>query len=62
MLENGKSLAVYRAGWKDIVKVEGNVSEVLVKFNYDVSKEYVYMAYCYLLEYEDTGMMLGFTV
>lgn len=62
LLENGKLLVVYCVGWKDIVKVEGNVSEVLVKFNYDVLKEYVYMVYCYLLEYEDMGMMLGFMV
>ena len=44
------------------VKVEGNVSEVLVKFNHDAPKEHAYMAHCHLLEHEDTGMMLGFTV
>ncbi|MFR6578094.1 MAG: multicopper oxidase domain-containing protein, partial [Klebsiella pneumoniae] len=25
-------------------------------------KEFAYMAHCHLLEHEDTGMMLGFTV
>ncbi|MBK0700870.1 multicopper oxidase domain-containing protein, partial [Klebsiella aerogenes] len=25
-------------------------------------KEHAYMAHCHLLEHEDTGMMLGFTV
>lgn len=45
-----------------MVCVEGGISEVLVKFDYDVLKEYVYMVYCYLLEYEDMGMMLGFMV
>ncbi|MHA4790845.1 multicopper oxidase domain-containing protein, partial [Klebsiella pneumoniae] len=60
--ENGKPPAAHRAGWKDTVKVEGNVSEVLVKFNHDAPKEHAYMAHCHLLEHEDTGMMLGVTV
>ena len=58
----GKPPAAHRAGWKDTVKVEGNVSEVLVKFNHNAPKEHAYMAHCHLLEHEDTGMMLGFTV
>ncbi|MFR0191884.1 multicopper oxidase domain-containing protein, partial [Escherichia coli] len=28
----------------------------------DAPKEHAYMAHCHLLEHEDTGMMLGFTV
>lgn len=60
--ENGKPVAPHRAGWKDIVRVEGGRSEVLVRFNYLASKEQAYMAHCHLLEHEDTGMMLGFTV
>ncbi|MET6534261.1 multicopper oxidase CueO [Citrobacter freundii] len=60
--ENGKAPAAHRAGWKDTVRVEGGVSEVLVKFDHDVPKEHAYMAHCHLLEHEDTGMMLGFTV
>lgn len=60
--ENGKAPAVHRAGWKDTVRVEGGVSEVLVKFDHDAPKEHAYMAHCHLLEHEDTGMMLGFTV
>ncbi|MGQ7145989.1 multicopper oxidase domain-containing protein, partial [Escherichia sp. SS-MK2] len=56
------SSPAHRAGWKDTVKVEGNVSEVLVKFNHNAPKEHAYMAHCHLLEHEDTGMMLGFTV
>ena len=62
LMENGKAPAVHRAGWKDTVRVEGGVSEVLVKFDHDAPKEYAYMAHCHLLEHEDTGMMLGFTV
>lgn len=60
--ENGKPPAAHRAGWKDTVRVEGAVSEVLVKFDHEASKEHMYMAHCHLLEHEDTGMMLGFTV
>ncbi|XUA18577.1 multicopper oxidase CueO [Citrobacter sp. OP27] len=60
--ENGKPPAAHRAGWKDTVRVEGAVSEVLVKFDHEASKDHAYMAHCHLLEHEDTGMMLGFTV
>ena len=60
--ENGKAPAAHRAGWKDTVRVEGGVSEGLVKFDHDAPKEHAYMAHCHLLEHEDTGMMLGFTV
>lgn len=60
--ENGAAPAAHRSGWKDTVRVEGGVSEVLVKFDHGASKAHAYMAHCHLLEHEDTGMMLGFTV
>ncbi|WP_036626623.1 multicopper oxidase CueO [Pantoea sp. AS-PWVM4] len=60
--ENGKPPAPHRQGWKDMVSVDGWRSEVLVRFNYVASAEHAYMAHCHLLEHEDTGMMLGFTV
>ena len=60
--ENGKPPEAHRSGWKDTVRVEGWRSEVLVRFNYAASAENAYMAHCHLLEHEDTGMMLGFTV
>lgn len=60
--ENGRAPVAHRAGWKDTVRVENGVSEVLVKFNHNAPKEHAYMAHCHLLEHEDTGMMLGFTV
>lgn len=60
--ENGQAPAAHRRGWKDTVRVEGGVSEVLVKFDHQAPKEFAYMAHCHLLEHEDTGMMLGFTV
>ncbi len=62
--ENGQPPATHRAGWKDTV-LSGSgrrQSEVLVKFSHDAPKEHPYMAHCHLLEHEDTGMMLGFTV
>jgi len=60
--ENGKPPAPHRAGWKDMVSVDGWRSEVLVRFNYVANADNAYMAHCHLLEHEDTGMMLGFTV
>ncbi|WP_158781783.1 multicopper oxidase CueO [Pantoea sp. BAV 3049] len=60
--ENGKPPAPHRSGWKDMVRVEGWRSEVLVRFNHAAAKDQAYMAHCHLLEHEDTGMMLGFTV
>ena len=60
--ENGKAPAPHRQGWKDMVSVNGWRSEVLVRFNHAAASEHAYMAHCHLLEHEDTGMMLGFTV
>lgn len=60
--ENGKPPAPHRQGWKDMVNVDGWRSEVLVRFNHKASAEHPYMAHCHLLEHEDTGMMLGFSV
>ncbi|WP_369310231.1 multicopper oxidase CueO [Providencia rettgeri] len=60
--ENGQAVEPHRQGWKDIVKVEGQVSEILVEFKHPATKAHPYMAHCHLLEHEDTGMMLGFTV
>lgn len=60
--ENGKPPAAHRSGWKDTVCVEGWRSEVLVKFDHEAPKERAYMAHCHLLEHEDTGMMMSFTV
>lgn len=60
--ENGRVPEKHRQGWKDIVKVEGQFSEILVKFDHLATKEHPFMAHCHLLEHEDTGMMAGFTV
>ena len=60
--ENGAAPLLHRQGFKDTVRVEGEVSEVLVQFRHKAPKEHMYMAHCHLLEHEDTGMMLSFTV
>lgn len=60
--ENGNPPAAHRQGWKDLVNVEGARSEVLVRFVHPADASSPYMAHCHLLEHEDTGMMLGFTV
>ncbi len=60
--ENGAEPALHRRGLKDTVFVEGKESEVLVRFTHPAPAERMYMAHCHLLEHEDTGMMLSFTV
>lgn len=60
--ENGQAVAAHRQGWKDIVSVEGSSSQVLVSFPKRANKSAPYMAHCHLLEHEDTGMMMSFTV
>ncbi|HIE4757650.1 TPA: multicopper oxidase CueO [Proteus mirabilis] len=60
--ENGRKPEKHRQGWKDIVRVEGQISEILVKFDHLATKEHPFMVHCHLLEHEDTGMMAGFTV
>ncbi|MEJ5074938.1 multicopper oxidase CueO [Enterobacter ludwigii] len=62
LAENGRPPEPHRAGWKDMVLAGGRRSEILVKFDHDAPREHSYMAHCHLLEHEDTGMMLGFTV
>ena len=44
------------------MRVEGWRSEVLVRFDHLANSDHAYMAHCHLLEHEDTGMMMGFTV
>lgn len=62
LTENGQPPAAHRQGWKDTVLVEGGRSDILVRFMHQADKSAPYMAHCHLLEHEDTGMMLGFTV
>lgn len=60
--ENGQAVATHRQGWKDIVRVDGDISEVLVKFDPVATQAHPYMAHCHLLEHEGTGMTVSFSV
>lgn len=60
--ENDQPVAAHRQGLKDTVRVEGGVSQVLVSFAHTADRQAPYMAHCHLLEHEDTGMMMSFTV
>ena len=60
--ENGRPVAKHRQGFKDMVNVEGAESQVLVQFPHRADNSHPYMAHCHILEHEDTGMMLNFTV
>lgn len=60
---NKKNPPAYMQGWKDtVVILPKGQSEILVQFNHLASKNYPYMAHCHILEHEDTGMMMQFTV
>ncbi|TFH92016.1 multicopper oxidase domain-containing protein [Vibrio ouci] len=49
--------------WKDTVPVfPKGQTELLVKFDQPVNREFPYMAHCHILEHEDTGMMKQLTV
>ncbi|MGG2160210.1 multicopper oxidase domain-containing protein, partial [Escherichia coli] len=50
------------AGWKDTVKVEENVSVVLVKINHDAPQQHAHMAHSHLLWHDDTVILLEFTI
>ncbi|MFM2477787.1 multicopper oxidase CueO [Celerinatantimonas sp. MCCC 1A17872] len=60
--ENGQPPLAHRQGFKDTVLVNSSESDVLVKFDHLASASHAYMAHCHLLEHEDTGMMMSFTV
>lgn len=60
---NNKNPEPHLSGWKDTIAVlPKGKSELLVKFNHLANKNYPYMAHCHILEHEDTGMMMQFTV
>ncbi|RQW63199.1 multicopper oxidase CueO [Vibrio viridaestus] len=60
--ENGVAPELHRQGWKDTVLINGSESKILVRFDHTASQQHAYMAHCHLLEHEDTGMMMSFTV
>jgi len=60
--QNGAEPPAYAQGWKDMVHVENEWSEVLVRFDYPATDAAPYMYHCHILEHEDCGMMGQFTV
>jgi blue copper oxidase len=63
ILQDGKPPEPERAGWKDVAPISnGGVSEILLRFPYQASRDDPYMAHCHILEHEDSGMMAQFTV
>ena len=60
--QNGGPPPAYASGWKDMVHVEEGWSEVLVRFDFEATKDAPYMYHCHILEHEDCGMMGQFTV
>jgi bilirubin oxidase len=59
---NGEPPAEADRGWKDTVVVWDEVTEVIVRFDYEAAEEYPYMYHCHMLEHEEYGMMGQFTV
>jgi blue copper oxidase len=60
---DGKPPPPELAGWKDVAPIsKGGVSEILVRFPHEATRDDPYMAHCHILEHEDSGMMAQFTV
>jgi bilirubin oxidase len=59
---NGAPPAEADRGWKDTVVVGDEVTEIIVRFDYEATDEYPYMLHCHILEHEDYGMMWQYTV
>ncbi|MFA0196319.1 multicopper oxidase CueO [Vibrio artabrorum] len=60
---NGEQPSPHLMGWKDTVPVfPQGITEVLVRFEHEAQRNLPYMAHCHILEHEDTGMMIQFTV
>ena len=59
---NGEPPAEADRGWKDTVVVGDEVTEIIVRFDYEATEEFPYMYHCHMLEHEEYGMMGQFTV
>jgi blue copper oxidase len=49
-------------GRKDTAVVGDEVTEIIVRFDYEGTDEYPYMFHCHMLEREESGMIGQFTV
>jgi bilirubin oxidase len=59
---NGEPPTEADRGWKDTVVVWDEVTEIIVRFDYEATEEFPYMYHCHMLEHEEYGMMGQFTV
>ena len=59
---NGEPPSEADRGWKDTVVVWDEVTEIIVRFDYEATEEFPYMYHCHMLEHEEYGMMGQFTV
>lgn len=59
---NGEPPTEADRGWKDTVVVGDEVTEIIVRFDHEATKEFPYMYHCHMFEHEDYGMMGQFTV
>lgn len=59
---NGEPPTEADRGWKDTVVVWDEITEIIVRFDYEATEEFPYMFHCHMFEHEDYGMMGQFTV
>ena len=59
---NGEPPTEADRGWKDTVVVWDEVTEIIVRFDYEATEEFPFMYHCHMLEHEEYGMMGQFTV
>lgn len=59
---NGEPPPEADRGWKDTVVVWDEVTEIIVRFDYEATEEFPFMYHCHMLEHEEYGMMGQFTV
>ena len=62
LTHNGAPPAEADRGWKDTVVVWDEVTEIIVRFDYEATEEFPYMYHCHMFEHEEYGMMGQFTV
>ncbi|MEM9778113.1 MAG: multicopper oxidase domain-containing protein, partial [Chloroflexota bacterium] len=62
LTHNGAPPAEADRGWKDTVVVGEEVTEIILRFDYEATEAFPYMYHCHIFEHEDSGMMGQFTV
>jgi bilirubin oxidase len=62
LTHNGEPPAQADKGWKDTVVIWDEVTEIIVRFDYEATEEFPYMYHCHMFEHEEYGMMGQVTV